>query len=262
MNVYRFELKSGLKSALCWAVALAATGLFLLGLYPAFQRDLEPMLALLRNYPEPVLRAMGLSAGALNSFSGFFGFLNTYVLLCASVQALSAGIACISKEGARRTADFLFARPRKRPAILLAKYLAALTLAMFVGLCYALATCAGGLLLADSVDARGLWLMNGAFLLTQVFCVSIGFCVGCFARRIKAPGAVGLALGALFFAVQLLANLTRDARLALLTPSGYLTAVDALARGGYDPARLAALLALSAACFLTGLWRYARKDLH
>lgn len=262
MNVFRHELRINLPSALWWSLSLSLVGLVMLTVFPAFTKDVEPLMQMLKAYPEAALRALGIESETLNSFNGFYSFMLVYPILCASIQGLIFGISVISKEGARKTSDFLFSKPMSRQNILISKYMAVFALMLMTSACYTGVTYVSCLINVSDFDARAFLLFSGAFALTQLFCLSIGFCIGCCFKRIKSPNTVGIALGALFFALLMVDNLSEERSIAFLSPLSYLNPHYIAAHRAYNAPYLWALIALTVLLMLAGLVRYKTRDIH
>ncbi len=262
MNVLRHELRYNLRSALLWAASLAVVGAFILLVFPAFAADTEMLVQLLKAYPEAALKALGIEPGSINSFNGYYSFLIVYPILCASIQGLVFGLNVIGKEGARKTCDFLFTRPAARASILAQKYIAMLVLLLMGAAGYALATLAAAHLTVTDFDPRTFWLLTGSYVLTSTFCLSLGFCIGCFARRIKSPNAVAIGLSALMFALLMVENLAEEQSIAWFSPMSYLNPRYIAAHRAYDMPYLWALVALTVTLMAVGVLRYRSKDIH
>lgn len=261
MNVFRYEFKNNYKPALIWGVSIGLMAFYFLMMFPTFQNDMKPILELLKNYPQEALKALGMT-GEIQSFSGFMSFIMLYPLLCGSIQALIAGIGVISKEGARKTSDFLFTKPQSRLHILLGKYAAVFVCMLISGALFTLINYIGCVVYVKEFDVTLFALMCGAFVLTQLFCLSIGFCIGCVVRRIKSPNGVGIGIGALFFAMHMVVNMVEDQALAFLSPISYLNPSYISAHQGYDPVMLAVLAVLTVGFACAGILYYKKKDIH
>ncbi len=261
MNVYLHEVRQGLKSAAAWALSLAAAGAFLLSMYPIFEREMEALMDILRHYPPAALKALGLTESGLNTFNGYYSFVVVYPILCATIAALGIGAGIIGKEGARGTEDFLFTRPMSRMKILVSKYIAALTLLLLVAIVYIGTVTFVARFTVQTLDMKTFGLMNTSFALTSVMSLSVGFAIGCFARRVKSPGTLAIALGALFFSLWMVDNLSDERIFAFLTPMGYLNPTYIVIHSAFDPGMLAALVTLTVALAALGCWRYQRRDL-
>lgn len=261
MNVFLHELRVSLVSALCWALSLAAVGLGVILIAPVFISDAQALVDMMKS-SEWFFRALGFTTDAINSFNGFYSIMMLYVVLCGAVQALTFGIQVIAKEGARKTSDFLFSRPLPRQSILLSKYLAMAVLTAMISLAYAAVTWPAARSQVADFDQRVFLLCGGSLLLTSLLCLSIGFCIGCFARKIKSPNGVAIGIGALFFALMMVENLSQARSIAFLTPLAYLNPRQIALRRGYDMRYFWALMVLTAVFALAGVIRYKTKDIH
>ena len=103
-------------------------------------------------------------------------------------------------------------------------------------------------------------LLFAAYILLQIEIASICFGVSAFCSR--GASGIGLGLAALFYFLNLIANLSEGAEfLKYLTPFGYAESADLIERGGINPQYLAVGLLLAAAGVLLAFVRYQRKDI-
>ena len=73
-----------------------------------------PLKKYLKDYPEPVRKALGLSVDSISSILGFYSYIFLYITLCGAIQAMNLGTSIISKEVSEKTADFLLTKPVTR----------------------------------------------------------------------------------------------------------------------------------------------------
>lgn len=262
MNIFIQEFKWNLKPALIWALSLSCAGIFFICLYPSFAGDMEAVNKLMAQYPPEVLKALGLGPDGLGSFQGFYSFVLVYVILCASIQGLVSGIQVIGKESARKTCDFLFTKPVSRLRILANKYLAVvlcmlLSGFLYFGVSYIFANQYGG-----DYNHKVFYLLSSAVILTGLLFTALGFCLGCFLKKAKAPIFVGIGVGALFFGLQMLANMFDERALDFISPMSYINPSYMTLNQKYDYPLLICLIMAVILFTLLGFWRYQTKDIH
>lgn len=264
MNVYLHELKTYLKSALIWSISLAFFGVVICAvIFPAFHNDMQAVNDILANYPPEALSAMGVGPDGISSFPGFYAFCFIYVLLCGAIQALILGAGIVGKEGARKTSDFLFSKPLSRTGILTGKYLASVTCLFITSLIYCTAVYFSAAAVIEELNVSVVWMMNASLFVVQLLFVSIGFAIACFVTKLKSPNTVGIGLGALFFGLQMLANMyPEDLLIRLISPMGYLLPNYIAQHHTYEWPLFAVSLALTAVLTVLGYVRFNTKDIH
>lgn len=123
MNVLKFELRKEVKPFIFWAISIASLQLLLMSFFPALSKDAQMMDLILANYPEALLKAMGMGGSqSLSSIFGYLSFSMVFIQMCLAVQSAYMGFKFLSVEERERTADFLFSKPIGRMPIFIAKY--------------------------------------------------------------------------------------------------------------------------------------------
>ena len=126
MNLFRKELKSGLKPFLFWSLGLMAFVFAGIVKSSAAMADGQFMTQLVNQFPRIVVAAMGMANVDISQFGGFYAVLMQYVFLLSAVYATHLGSSAVSRESVDKTYEFLFTKPRSRSFILSCKLLAGL----------------------------------------------------------------------------------------------------------------------------------------
>ena len=126
MNLFRKELKSGLKPFLFWTLGLFVFIFAGIVKSSAAIADGQFMTELISKFPRIVIAAMGMANVDIAQFSGFYAVLMQYVFVLAAVYAAHLGSGAVSRESVDKTYEFLFTKPRSRAFILARKLLASL----------------------------------------------------------------------------------------------------------------------------------------
>lgn len=126
MNLFRKELKTGLKPFLFWTFGLFV--LIFAGIVKsgAAMADGAFMTELIGKFPRIVIAVMGMANLDIARFEGFYALLIQYVMILTAVYAVHLGNNAVSRESVDKTYEFLFTKPRARSFILAWKLLAAL----------------------------------------------------------------------------------------------------------------------------------------
>lgn len=262
MNLFRKELKTGLKPFLFWTLGLFAFIFAGIVKSSAAMADGAFMMELIGKFPRIVVAVMGMANVDIAQFGGFYAVLMQYVFVLAAVYAAHLGNNAVSRESVDRTYEFLFTKPRARSFILSRKLLAALVfLTAYAGLSLLFSELAvqqlgltgdyTGLFLRFSV---ALWFVGLVFFaLAALFAASVRS-----AERGARAGNLAV-LGAYALAV-VCDLLERPGLLRLLTPFRYFRNPEVIA--GTILPLYALLCAALAAAFLTFAFvRFERRDL-
>ena len=224
MNIFIQEFKWNLKPALIWALSLSCAGIFFICLYPSFTGDME----------------------AVNKL----------------IQGLISGIQVIGKESARKTCDFLFTKPVSRIRILANKYLAVVLCIIISGFIYFGVSFIFANQYGGAFNHKIFYLLSFAVILTGLLFTALGFCIGCFLKKAKAPVFIGIGVGALCFGLQMLANMFDERALDFISPMSYINPSYITLNQKYDYPLLICLIVAVILLTLLGFWRYQTKDIH
>lgn len=260
MILFRHELRQGKISLLIWTASVS----FLLGLciliYPEMGSQMEEMSAMFADMGS-FSQAFGMDKINFGEFIGFFGVECGNVLgLGGAFFAALAGISALAKEENGRTAEFLLTHPISRTAILTEKLLAVLCQVLILNATVIGVTALSILLIGEDVPVKSLALLLLAYLLMQIETACITFGLSAFLRR--GSLGIGLGLAAVFYFLNLVANLTEKMSfLKYLTPFGYTEGADILSEGRIHMEYLAVGICFAAAGVLNAFWYYRRKDI-
>lgn len=126
MNLFRKEIKSGLKPFLFWTFGLFIFIFAGIVKSSAAMADGQFMTELISKFPRIVVALMGMANVDISQFGGFYAVLMQYVFVLTAVYAAHLGSRAVSRESVDKTYEFLFTKPRTRSFILAWKLLAAL----------------------------------------------------------------------------------------------------------------------------------------
>lgn len=125
MNLFRRELKAGLKPFFFWALGLFA--LIFAGIVKSSgaMADGAFMTDLIGRFPRIVVAVMGMANVDISRFGGFYAVIMQYVFVLSAIYAAHLGSSAVSRESVDRTYEFLFTKPRSRSFLLSGKLLTA-----------------------------------------------------------------------------------------------------------------------------------------
>ena len=260
MILFKHELRQGRNTLLIWSGVIA----FMLGIcifiYPEMKDqmgDISGVFADMGGFSA----AFGMDQLNFGEFIGFFGVECGNVLgLGGAFFAALLGISALAKEEKEQTAEFLLTHPVTRENVVLHKLCAVLAQIAILNLLAICITAVSILMIKESPEAKTLaWLFLAYFIL-QIETASICFGISAFISQ----GGLGIGLGmaALFYFLNIIANLTEQAEfLKYITPFGYTEGADTIAKGSIDVKYLSVGLVLTAVGIAAAFYWYCRKDI-
>jgi len=260
MILFKHELRQGRNTLLIWSGVIA----FMLGIcifiYPEMKDqmgDISGVFADMGGFSA----AFGMDQLNFGEFIGFFGVECGNVLgLGGAFFAALLGISALAKEEKEQTAEFLLTHPVTREKVVLHKLCAVLAQIAILNLLAICITAVSILMIKESPEAKTLaWLFLAYFIL-QIETASICFGISAFISQ----GGLGIGLGmaALFYFLNIIANLTEQAEfLKYITPFGYTEGADIIAKGSIDVKYLSVGLVLTAVGIAAAFYWYCRKDI-
>lgn len=261
MNIYKHELRLYMKSTLIWTASLVTVVIFFVSIFPSFSESAVAMNKILDAFPSGLKNALGLSSMDLSSVIGFFGFMLSYIILIAGVQAMNIGLSILSNEQREKTADFLIAKPVKRIQIVHAKVLAGLTLLIMTNLIFFGVTLISVLSIADeSVSSKVLLLFLGSLFFIQLFFMAFGMLLSVYMDKLKTviPVSLGVVFG--FFIINLLNESIAGKPLKVLTPFAYFNTSFIYDHVSYDLPWFILNLILVVVFTIGAYLKYIKKD--
>lgn len=260
MTLLKFELKQTRIAQIIWTGAISLLLLVCLLIFPDMKSQVEELntaFSSMGGFTE----AFGMDRLNMGDLMGFYGLECGNILgIGGAFFASYMGVCALSGEEKGRTAEFLLTHPVTRSRIVLEKLLRLLIQVLTLNAVSVLTSLAMIRLIGESFPAKEFFLLHAAYLLLQIEIASI--CFGISACLRQSGVGIGLGLAALFYFLNLIANLTEDARwLKYLTPFGYADAADILTDSALDPGLTALGLAAAVLGILAAFILYNRKDI-
>ncbi|MCI8513749.1 MAG: ABC transporter permease subunit [Lachnospiraceae bacterium] len=260
MTLWKQELRAGRVFLAAWAAAVAFLTAICILIYPEMAGQMEEISGIFSQMGG-FSQAFGMDRLSFGEFLGFFGVECGNVLgLGGALFAALIGIQALAREEKEHTAEFLLTHPVSRTRVVFEKLLAVFTQIFLLNAAVLLVTLLSVALIGESPDGKTLALLFLAYFLLQLETAAVCFGISAFLRQ-GGPG-LGLGIAALFYFLNLVANLTRKAEfLKYLTPFGYAESADVIMNGRLSGGYLAAGLFLGLAGVAAAFWWYERKDI-
>lgn len=262
MLLFLRELNMAKKSFIIWTVCIAGLMFLSLSMFPSFSQGMS-INDMLKQFPEDVLKGLGMMELDLTQPMDYFVYLFPYVALASVIWAMLMGANMLGKEEGDGTIEFLYAKPITRDYIFFSKLCAVLSeIVLFAVLFYGI-NAAGFALFAEGVyDAGLLSLLTVAIVLLMLVFMGLGFLLSVFvvkARKVM-PVVLGAGLGLYFLSI--IANVKDDwLWLKYLIPYQYYDPIKILHEGKLDAVYTALSVGIIAVSLVSAWVIYRRKDI-
>ena len=260
MILLKHEIKEGKVSLAIWAAVIAFMFALCILIYPDMagqMNEIGDMFAEMGNFSA----AFGMDRLNFGEFTGFFGVECGNILgIGGAFFAALLGISALAKEEKEHTAEFLLTHPIRRSKVVTEKLLAVLLQIVILNLVVVFITLLSVLAIGEKPEIKTMALLFLAYFALQVEIAAI--CFGMSAFISKGSLGVGLGTAALLYFMNIVANLTEDAKfLKYITPFGYTESADIIADGHI----MGKYLCVGAVFTLLGIaaafYRYCKKDI-
>lgn len=260
MTLLKHELKSGRNMLIIWTGIIVFMLAVCIFIYPEMEKQMEEISGMFANMGS-FSAAFGMDKINFGEFSGYFGVECGNVLgLGGAFFAALLGISALAKEEREQTAEFLLTHPVSRRNIVAGKLCFVLLQVVLLNVAVIVITALSILIIGENVDVKPLALLFLAYFIMQVETACVCFGISAFIRR----GELGIGLGvaALFYFLNIIANLTKDAEfLKYITPFGYTDSSNIIAQGKINVGYLSVGVALLVIGVAVGFYQYCRKDI-
>lgn len=260
MTIVKHELRRGKLSLLIWSASIA----FMLGIcvlfFPEMENQMEQVSSVFADMGN-FSAAFGMDRLNFGEFLGFFCVECGNILgIGGAMYAALLGITALSGEEKEHTAEYLLTHPVSRAQVITGKLLAVVVQITALNLINAAVTALMVMVIGETPDTKTLALLFFAYYLLQLNIAAITFGISAFLRRGSLGIGLGLALG--FYFVNIIANLTEDAKvLKYITPFSYTEGADIVAEKALELPYLAAGLAMAVIGIAVAYYQYSRKDI-
>ncbi len=260
MTLIKHELKQGRITLLIWTAVIAFMLAVCILIYPEMETqmsDVSSMFAEMGSFSA----AFGMDRLNFGEFMGFFGVECGNVLgLGGAFFAALLGVSVLAKEEKEQTAEFLLTHPISRRKVVTQKLISIMFQIILLNIIVIAVTVISIYAIDETPQVRPLILLFLAYFILQAETAAICFGMSAFLSH-GGPG-IGLGAAALFYFLNIVANLTEDAKfLKYITPFGYTESADIIADGHLRMEYLSVGLAFTAIGIVTGFFKYCRKDI-
>lgn len=261
MNIFRFELRTGWKSAVIWALALSAVAALYISIFPSVH-DQAAVGDIAKGFPEVFKKAFNITDNYLAVFPSIYAVILSILTLAGSIQAMSLGVGIISKEVRDNTADFLLTKPVRRSSVQFQKLLAAVILILLTNLVlFTIVWMLIKAIITDPFSFQTFLTSSAVVILLQSFFLALGFLLGSVLPKVKTVIAVSLPTVFGFYVLGLLDTVIGEDKIKYLTPFKFFNVNDLTAGKSYDDGSLIYLGVLVVVFIGASFMVYRRRDI-
>lgn len=264
MNIFLRELKANSRSLLFWSLFIVFFIYMGISKFQAFTAVDSDIMAMLEGIPPAVLEALQLNAFNLTTISGYYGVMQSYFALMASIFAVLLGNNIIAKEERDKTVEFSLTLPIPRHRLITGKVAAALVNCVI----FVLVMWGGSVIAVQPYDPDAAFyeflrlMMVSVFFLEMIF-LAIGVLLGAAMKEYKRSGSVAVFVLFGSFILSIVSSLSEQFEfLKYFSPFVYFDPLMLLNESKFDLSYLilsAAIVVLS----LGGAYlSYSKRDLY
>lgn len=258
--LFKYELKSSIKSFLIWTLVVGGMGFFCLILFKSMESQMAGMaenFASMGSFSD----AFGMNVLSIATAKGFFATeIGTIHALGASLFAASVATVILSKEEDSHTAEFTYTLPITRAKVVVIKAITVVTeLFLFTAIC--------GLLYYIGFAVIGETNLGSEFFayIAAQFMMSIEVGAICFflsAVSKKNRLGIGIGVAMLLYILDLMARVIPDLeKVKMITPFSYANAAEILSKTADSTVALIFGICITIFFFAGAGVLYVRRDL-
>lgn len=260
LDLFRYGARHRVKGSVYMTIGVALLTGLVIYIYPSFQ-SVSNIDELLAAYPEPVLKAFGITT--LSTLEGFLAvelYSFAWVLLFGLYFAYAAaGIVADAVEHDRL--DLWLVLPVRRRRWLVAQYLTLLLPIVVLNVVTPAVVYGGSILIGQPISVPQLVMVH-ALSIPYLLCTgAIGLVVGAVLSRASVAERLSLAIVFGLFLVESLLTDTPYEEVGYVSPTRYYDVNAILVGGEYDLAAAGVLLGATVVLVTVASFLFARRDI-
>jgi len=263
LTMFIHELKQYRKSTIIWNISLVAGAAFYLSLFQGLVKETQAFTKVLQSFPVAVRQAFGITLDTFASFTGFYSYVLTFLMLAFSIQAMQIGASIVSKEERGKTAEFLLTKPIRRSQVLTAKLLAGLTIVLVTNAIFIVGALIIIKTVADAtIGSKIFFLLTLTLFLVQLFFLGLGFLVSVVTPKIKSVLSISLTTVFGFYIVGILDSILGAENVKYFTPFKFFDYQYIIKNSSYELQFLVIEAVFLIAAVLAAYYLYLKRDIH
>lgn len=243
-----------------WTLSIGFMVLICMMIYPEMKKEM--------NSVNDMFSSMGSFTAAFGmdkiSFGDVMGF---YGIECGNILGLGGaffagllGISALANEEKNHTAEFLLTHPVSRFRIVFEKLAAIITELLIMNAVIILISVISFQAIGEELPIKEFVLLHLAYFLLQFQISAVCFGISAFIRR--GSLGVGLGLAAIFYFLNLIANISEQAEfLKYLTPFSYADSAEILTELSLKPSYVIPGMIYALLGMILAFFYYSRKDI-
>lgn len=268
MNIFKMEVKKGLKSLGIWSVVCISLIILFMSMFPSMKDSgmQELVNTKMDAMPPALLEAFNLKdVPDFSKLNEYFSYVFQYIVIAGAIYAGILGSKSLIKEESEGTIEFLYAQPVSREKIVTTKILSSLALFYLFVIIMAIASILMSLVVKPSdlkffdmlLDIKTLF--SGFFLVGLVF-MCLGFLTSVLVHHLRLATTVSIGT---FFVTYLLgifsSMIDKLEFLKYFSPFNYAVPSEII-RNGFDIVNIVLALLIIIVSLLTTYLLYRKKD--
>jgi len=265
MTVFFYELKMLRKSIVTWILATATFLVLYNSFYPSFGKDAAFMEKILANYPEAMLKALGMNTGlSLSSVLGYFAFTFVFVQVLLAIQASNYGFSILSIEERELTADFLMTKPISRRNIIVSKFLAVLTALIITDIGTSVFAFISIEMFKDGndYDVSYVVILLASTIVFQLFYVAVGMLISVTTKKIRSVLSYSMALAFGTYMINAVRGILDSDLLGIITPFYHFDPNYILGHGHWNYGAASISIIVTVISLIASYVLYSRRNIH
>ena len=264
MNIYKHDLKIGLKPFIFWTAGLAFLLLAGMAKFLGVSGGSgAEMAAVLDKIPKIFLIVLGMGEVDILSLGGYYIVLESYIAVCIVIYGVFLGSNAVARESIDKTYEFIFTKPCTRFYILFNKISAAFTYLTVLCILNIIFSYAAFIILdIDNTIVKEMILIGTANTLIGILFFSLSVFLAAFASRSEKGTGYGYKIFMLTYIASIIYDVFDRAKiLKIFLPLKYFKSTDLL-EGNLDVFFVLISLVISFVFLALAFWAFEKRDLN
>jgi ABC-2 type transport system permease protein len=268
MNIFKMEVKKGLKSLAIWSTVCIFLIILFMSMFPSMKDSgmQELVNTKMDAMPPAILEAFNLKdVPDFSKLNDFFAYVFQYIVIAGYIYAGMLGAKALIKEESEGTIEFLYAQPASRSKIVTMKLLSSLALFYIFIMITALASIIISLVVKPSdlgviTLVTDMKILFSSFFLIGLVFMTIGFLISTLVNHLRLAGSLSMGVFFITYLLGILAGMIDKLEfLKHLSPFHYAVPSEII-KNGFEAVNIVIALAISIVCITGTYFIYRKKD--
>jgi ABC-2 type transport system permease protein len=268
MNIFKMELKKGLKPLAIWSVVCILLTILFMSMFPSMKDSgmQELVNTKMGAMPPALLEAFNLKdVPDFSKLNEYFAYVFQYIVIAGCIYAAILGAKSLIKEESEGTIEFLYAQPASRNRIVTMKILSSLAIFYLFLLIMAIISILMSLAVKPSdIEAINVimdtkLMFSGLFLVGIVF-MSIGFLISVLIHNLRLALPVSIGIFFVTYLLGMFSSMIEQLKfLKYFSPFHYAVPSE-LVRNGFETSNIILAILITIISISTTYLIYRKKD--